>query len=828
MPASLEALQALIDDNDQPVFALDLELRYSAFNRAHAEVMRASYGAEIALGGRILDYQTVASDRETAAANLERALAGERVTAGAFSGDGADRRYFDVVHCPLTDSAGVVEGVVVRTTDVTARRRAEEELGRQRGLLAGVVEGTSDAIYVKDTEGRYLLFNRAAERITGKSAAETLGRDDTFLFPAAEAAVVMAADREVMAASGPLTFEEIVTDASGRLATFLSTKGPLHDADGRLLGLFGVTRDITDRQAAESALRQSEANLAAILESTADGILAVDATGRVLVANRRFAELWRVPDALLARKDDEALLACVVDQLSDPDEFVERVRGLYASAATAVDTLSFKDGRVFERHSAAIMSPSGVGGRVWSFSDITDKVRAQVELQERERTLSTLLGNLPGMAYRCENDAHWTMRFVSGGCEELTGYPPEALVGNAELAYADLIWPEDSVAEDIWEAVGRGEPFASVYRISTASGAVKWVSERGVAVPGSDGTLMLEGIIMDVTREREAEVVREAAAAEWRRTFDAMGDSVALFDGEGRLVRCNRATAELIGLPFDGLVGRRCYEVFHGADDYHERCPQRRSFISGRAETSVLEQDGRWLRITFDPELDEAGAVCGGIHVASDVTDLVQAEQQARESAAKLGVVTEGVIAALSRSVETRDPYTSGHERRVSELATAIARELGFDDDGLRCVRIAGLLHDIGKIGVPAEILSKPSRLSEMEFALVMEHARAAYDILVEIEFSCPIADVVLQHHERLDGSGYPRGIRGEAILLDARILAVADVMEAMVSHRPYRPALPEGAAIAEIEGGAGRLYDRDVCEVVLSLFRDKRFEFSA
>ncbi len=432
------------------------------------------------------------------------------------------------------------------------------------------------------------------------------------------------------------------------------------------------------------------------------------------------------------------------------------------------------------------------------------------------------------MAYRCENDSHWTMRFVSAGCEDLTGYPPEALIDNAELSFADLVWPEDDATLEINDEVGRDMPFTTVYRITTASGSIKWVSERGVAVPGPDGTLLLEGIIVDVTREHEAEVAREAAAAEWRHTFDAMGDSVSVFDREGRLLRCNRATAELLGLPFEALVGRRCYEVFHGTSTYHEHCPQRRSLVSRHAETSVIEQDGRWLRITFDPELDEAGEVCGGIHVLSDVTDLVQAERQSRESAIRLGMVTEGVIAALSRSVEARDPYTSGHERRVSELATAIARELGLDEDGLRCVRIAGLLHDIGKIGVPAEILSKPSHLSKVEFALIAGHSRAAYDILSEIEFSCPIADVVLQHHERLDGSGYPRGLSGEAILLEARILAVADVVEAMVSHRPYRPAFSEEAAFAEIEGGAGSLYDAGVCAAVVRLFREKAFEFSA
>jgi PAS domain S-box-containing protein len=827
MTATQEALQALIDENDQPVFALDDELRYIAFNRAHAEVMSALYGAEIALGRPMLDYQTVKSDRETAAANLTSALAGERVIAGALSGEGADRRYFDVVHSPLTGGAGTVVGVVVRASDVTARRRAEEELDRQRGLLAGVVEGTSDAIYVKDTKGRYLLFNHAAEDFTGKSAADTLGKDDTFLFPPAEAAVVMAADRDVMAGSGPLTFEETVTDASGRLATFLSTKGPLHDAEGRLLGLFGVARDITDRLTSERALRESEVNLAAVLDSTADGILAVDASGHILAANRRFAELWRVPDSLLETKDDEALLAYVLDQITDADAFAQKVRDLYSSAATVADIIALRDGRVFERHSAAIMASSRVKGRVWSFNDVTEVVHARGELQERERTLSTLLGNLPGMAYRCENDPQWTMRFVSAGCEELTGYAPEALIDNAQIAFADIIWPEDDASPQVRAAIGRQDPFANVYRITTASGGMKWVSERGVAVVGANGEVRLEGIIVDVTREREAEAELESAAAEWRHTFDAMRDSVAVFDGEGRILRCNRATADLIGLPFDGLVGRHCYEVFHGTRHYHEHCPQQRSFISRLAETSVFEQDGRWLRVSFSPELDDAGEVSGGIHVQSDVTELVRAEHAARESAARLGTVTEGVIVALSRSVEARDPYTSGHERRVSELATAVAGELGLDEDGLRCVRVAGLLHDVGKIGVPAEILSKPSPLSEMEFALIKDHPRAAYDILVEIEFSCPIADVVLQHHERLDGSGYPQGLRDGEIRLEARILAVADVLEAMVSHRPYRPALSEQAAIAEIEGGAGSLYDPDVCSAVVRLLREKGFVFS-
>ncbi len=181
----------------------------------------------------------------------------------------------------------------------------------------------------------------------------------------------------------------------------------------------------------------------------------------------------------------------------------------------------------------------------------------------------------------------------------------------------------------------------------------------------------------------------------------------------------------------------------------------------------------------------------------------------------------------MGHMVEARDPYTAGHEKRVSELSMAIAQRLGLDEDCLRRLRVAGALHDVGKIVVPAEILAKPGRLSETEFELIKAHPQAAYDMLQSIDFDFPLAEIVVQHHERLDGSGYPRGLRGEEILPEARILAVADVVEAMISHRPYRPALPLDAAMAELEGGAGSRYDADACEAAVALFREHRFEFS-
>ena len=198
-----------------------------------------------------------------------------------------------------------------------------------------------------------------------------------------------------------------------------------------------------------------------------------------------------------------------------------------------------------------------------------------------------------------------------------------------------------------------------------------------------------------------------------------------------------------------------------------------------------------------------------------------------RRQAEQLRRTVEGTVLAMSHVVETRDPYTAGHERRVTELATAIAEEMGMDGEELTALRHAGLIHDIGKIAVPAEILAKPGRLSEVEFNLIQQHPATGFDILAAIDFGRPVAEMVLQHHERLDGSGYPRALSGEDILPEARILAVADVVEAMSSHRPYRAALGMEAALAEIREPVGVKYDADVAASCVRLVEEQGFQFT-
>ena len=184
----------------------------------------------------------------------------------------------------------------------------------------------------------------------------------------------------------------------------------------------------------------------------------------------------------------------------------------------------------------------------------------------------------------------------------------------------------------------------------------------------------------------------------------------------------------------------------------------------------------------------------------------------------------EDSIQAIAATVEMRDPYTSGHQRRVADLAVALAKEMGLSEDRVHGLHLAGVVHDLGKISVPAEILSKPGKLTPIELQLIQGHAQAGYEILKDIDFPWPIATIVWQHHERLDGSGYPQKLKGADMLVESRIVAVADVVEAMGSHRPYRASLGIEVALQEIERGRGTKYDSAVADACLNLFREGHY----
>lgn len=209
------------------------------------------------------------------------------------------------------------------------------------------------------------------------------------------------------------------------------------------------------------------------------------------------------------------------------------------------------------------------------------------------------------------------------------------------------------------------------------------------------------------------------------------------------------------------------------------------------------------------------------------VIERKRAEEKLNQSIQRLNKSIEGTVRALAMVVETRDPYTAGHQNRVTQLACAIAGEMKLSEEKVECIYMASNIHDIGKINVPAEILSKPSALTKAEFDLLKTHPPVGSAILKEVDFSYPIVQIILQHHERIDGSGYPEGIKGKDIMLEAKILAVADVVEAMASHRPYRPAIGIETALKEIKQNSGKLFDSEAVDACVTLFNEKEFKFS-
>ena len=293
----------------------------------------------------------------------------------------------------------------------------------------------------------------------------------------------------------------------------------------------------------------------------------------------------------------------------------------------------------------------------------------------------------------------------------------------------------------------------------------------------------------------------------------------------------NPKTEELFGRAARDLVLRPVSEVIH-PDDREAVMEQHLRRLRGDGVPRVLEfrivdDAGRtkWVELNgvlLDWE-DRPADLC----FLRDITQRKLADERLQQSYRKLQDTLDGVIQAMALTVETRDRHTAGHQRRVTELAHAIATEIGLSQERSRAVSIAGMLHDLGKITIPTEILSKPGRLTDMEFAIVKTHPKAGYDILKNIEFPWPVAEIVIQHHERLDGSGYPSGLKGDQSALEARILAVADVVEAMASHRPYRPALGIDRALNEVSGNRGRLYDTEVVDACLSVFASGAFRFA-
>jgi PAS domain S-box-containing protein len=319
----------------------------------------------------------------------------------------------------------------------------------------------------------------------------------------------------------------------------------------------------------------------------------------------------------------------------------------------------------------------------------------------------------------------------------------------------------------------------------------------------------------------------------YKNIIDTIHEAYFEVDLAGNFTFFNNSMCGILGYSREELMGmnNREYTTPKTARKIYKKYNE--MFKKGTAfevyDYEIVRKDGsrRILEISTSPSQDVSGVITGFHGIARDVTTQRQAEEELKKSFSILNKTLEDTIDALGFALQTKDPFTAGHQRRVASLSCKIAGKMNYDKDSIRGIRLAGLVHDIGKIYVPTEILSKPGKLTDVEFDIIKTHSQAGHDIIKSIEFPWPIATIVLQHHERLDGSGYPRSLTEDEILREAKIMAVADVVESISSHRPYRAALGIDAALDEISSNKGILYDPEAVEACITLFQEGSFSFT-
>lgn len=589
-------------------------------------------------------------------------------------------------------------------------------------------------------------------------------------------------------------------------------------AGGNLVD-YAIYEDLDRLCSAENAPSDDAARLDALLGGAPIAVAFVEAGGRIRQVNAEFLELF-------GYTSEEVLGKCL-DDLVVPEDLRKDARAVTRRADRGetyrIETRRRrKDGTVLPVLVYNVKTGKS-GEEVLDFViylDLTETRQSERVQREAADRMKRIFKAIP--------DAVVLLDALDGKIVDMndraqffSGYPPEEM---RNRSFLDLgAWVDPADREKFLGALREEGSIRDLQtRFRRKDGSVVHCLISGEVIQ-LDGTERIIGIAKDITERVAFEEALRREKAYFENLFHHSPEAVVLADGESRIRRVNRAFLDLFGLEakdarpgtaVDDLIAPR--EVKEEAEGITREVSRGGSI---RTETVRYRKDGTPVDVflqgvSFPVEGD--GLAVYGIY--QDIRERKATEKELRETVESMRQAWIDTIQALASTVEFRDPYTSTHQKGVSRLSALIGDRMGLSSEEQDLLLLAGLVHDIGKLGIPAEILNKPCSLSVMETRLVQMHAEVGFDILKKIRLPWPLAEIVLQHHERLDGSGYPRGIAGTEILLQARILAVADVLDAMLSHRPYRVAISLEEACGELARGAGRLFDKAAVEACLEV----------
>lgn len=579
---------------------------------------------------------------------------------------------------------------------------------------------------------------------------------------------------------------------------------------------------------AAEALRDNKERYRLIVNTADEGIWVLDEQYLTTFVNRRMA-------GMLGYSRDEMegkSLGSFLFEEDLPDYAAKAARRREGIAERYERRLRRKDGSTLWALVSAtpIMDKENhFQGSFAMFTDITERKQAEDALLESEAKYRSIFENAVEGMFQSTPEG----RLISANpaMVHIFGYAsPEDMIAGVTNIGRQLYTNTDDRRTFMQLLEDQGITGGFESQFYRKDGSVLWGSLNVRAVKDPAGTILYyEGTLMDITARKNAEEELKRSEEKYRNIFENAVEGIFQVTADGRYMSVNPALARIHGYSSPEEMINSVTDIAHqlyvdpSRRDELMRLMKEKGFVKG-FEIMMRRKDGglQWVSMTSHAIRDVNGTVLYHEGTLEDVTPRKLGDEELKQ----LRKTIEGTIRALSSMVETRDPGISGHHGMVSRLAVELSRAMELPQDMINSIRIAGLIHDIGKISVPVEILSKPKGLTGMEHDFIKLHPQSGYKMLKEAELPYPVAEIVLQHHERLDGSGYPKGLKENEILREARILAVADVVAAMVSPRPYRPGHKIDAALDEIKKNKGILYDSEAGDVCLKLFESKRFQF--